>query len=411
MEKPEKNVKNMLISAKDTSELMLDLAYAAVFFNDRDIVEEVIDLEKKMSEIVDDLHVLCILAGRSPEDAQQISTILHIVMGIEKIGDEASEIARVVTKELGIPEELLLDLRHAEEVVGRTMVGEESPLQNIPLRKLNLAQETGMWIIAIRRDKEWIIGPGGDDVLYRGDVLIVQGSEEGLESLSNLARSPLPRGIAIPETKTPLPGLEQAVDLVVELKNLAEVAVDLAYSCLLFQDKGLAAEVSDMEDQSDDMQRELEKWVLTTAKDYPRPENLRGLIQLARASEAIVDASRGMTSLTEKEKPVHPVITVALQETLEVVMRQMIDAGSKASGMSLKQFLKTTKLGLSPLAIQRGRRWFCRPRPDFILKGEDLLIVTGPPESEKKLKQLCRVKSNKLKKNMKKNGEERPWLE
>src|SRR3990167_1359620 len=398
MERPEKNVKNMLISAKDTSELMLDLAYAAVFFNDRDIVEEVIDLEKNMSEIIHDLQILCILAGRSPEDAQQVSGILHIAMAIEKIRDEASEIARVVTKDLGIPEELLLDLRHAEEVIGRAMVGEDSPLQNIPLRELNLAQETGMWVIAIRRDKDWIIGPGGDDILYRGDVLIVQGAEEGLESLSNLARSLLPRSIAIPESKTPLPGLEQAVDLVVELKDLAEIAVNLAYSSLLFQDKALAVEVSGMEQQIDNMQRELEKWVLTTAKEYPRPENLRGLIQLARASEAIVDAARGMTSLIEKEKPLHPVITVALQETLEVVMQEMIGAGSRIAGMSLKQFLKTTKLGLSPLAIQRGRRWFCRPRPDFILKGEDLLIVTGPPESEDKLQQLCQGKGNKIKK-------------
>lgn len=405
MERPEKNVKNMLISAKDTSELMLDLAYAAVFFNDRDIVEEVIDLEKNMSEIVHDLQVLCILAGRSPEDAQQVSTILHIATGIEKIGDEASEIARVVTKDLGIPEELLLDLRHAEEVIGRAMVGEDSPLQNIPLRKLNLAQETGMWVIAIHRDKDWIIGPGGDDILYRGDVLIVQGAEEGLEGLSNLARSPLSRSIAIPEIKTSLPGLEQAVDLVVELKDLAEIAVNLAYSSLLFQDKALAVEVSGMEHQSDNMQRELEKWVLTTAKEYPRPENLRGLIQLARASEAIVDAARGMTSLIEKEKPLHPVITVALQETLEVVMQEMIGAGSKIAGMSLKQFLKTTKLGLSPLAIQRGRRWFCRPRPNFVLKEEDLLIVTGPPESENKLHQLCQAKANKIKKNMIKKEE------
>jgi uncharacterized protein with PhoU and TrkA domain len=394
MEKPERNVKNLLISAKDTSELMLDLAYAAVFFNDRDIVHEVIDLEKKMSEIIHELQALCILAGRNPNEARRVSGILHIAMSIEKIGDEASEIARVVTKDLGIPAELLLDLRHAEEVVGRVTVGDDSPLQNIPLRKLNLAQETGMWVIAIRRDKDWIIGPGGDDILYRGDVLIVQGVEEGLESLSHLARSSLPRTIFAPETKSPLAGLEHAVDLVVELKNLAEVAVNLAYSSLLFRDKALAVEVANMEEQSDDMQRELEKWVLTVARDYPKPENLRGLIQLARASEAIVDASRGITRLIEKEKLLHPVIAVALQETLEVVMQEMIGPGSKISGLSLKQFLKSSKLGLSPLAIQRGRRWICRPRPDFLLRENDLLIVTGPPESQAVLHSLCQGKNS-----------------
>ena len=36
-----RNVKELLVEAKDVSELMVDLAYAAVFFNADDLAEEV----------------------------------------------------------------------------------------------------------------------------------------------------------------------------------------------------------------------------------------------------------------------------------------------------------------------------------------------------------------------------------
>src|SRR6266498_1886385 len=43
-----KNVKDLLVEAKDASELMVDLAYAAVFFNEENLAEEVEKLEERM---------------------------------------------------------------------------------------------------------------------------------------------------------------------------------------------------------------------------------------------------------------------------------------------------------------------------------------------------------------------------
>jgi uncharacterized protein with PhoU and TrkA domain len=42
------NVKDLLAEAKDASELMVDLAYAAVFFNDEKLAEEVEDLQERL---------------------------------------------------------------------------------------------------------------------------------------------------------------------------------------------------------------------------------------------------------------------------------------------------------------------------------------------------------------------------
>src|SRR3712207_9035541 len=54
--------------------------------------------------------------------------------------------------------------------------------------------------------------------------------------------------------------LERAVDILIEMKNLSEVAVGLAYSALLYYDAGLAREVVAIEDEMDEMRYRLERW-------------------------------------------------------------------------------------------------------------------------------------------------------
>jgi len=43
-----KSVREIFIEMKDIAELMVDLAYTAILFGDREIAEEVLDLEKRM---------------------------------------------------------------------------------------------------------------------------------------------------------------------------------------------------------------------------------------------------------------------------------------------------------------------------------------------------------------------------
>ena len=104
------NLKEMLAEAKDTSELMVDLSYAALFYNSEDISEEVFRLEERLNDLVYDMRTLAILAARSPADSEQMAGILQVVQDIEKIGNAANDIAKIVVKRLGIPRELLQDI-------------------------------------------------------------------------------------------------------------------------------------------------------------------------------------------------------------------------------------------------------------------------------------------------------------
>jgi uncharacterized protein with PhoU and TrkA domain len=190
MDEQPRNVKELLVEAKDASELLIDLAYAAVFFNEEDLAGEVEKLEQRMGGYLRRLRTLAILAARSPEDAEAIESVLWIANSIDKIGDAASDIARVVEAQLGIPDALRADLRHADEVSGRVKVREGAAAVGNSLRDLSLPTETGMWLLAIRRGREWEFDPGPDSVVSDGDVLVYQGPEEGVNLIRELAGAP-----------------------------------------------------------------------------------------------------------------------------------------------------------------------------------------------------------------------------
>ena len=379
-----RNVKDLLVELKDASELMVDLAYAAVFFNEEKVAREVSRLESRMTDDLRSLRTTAMLAARSPEDAEGMAGVLWIADAIEQVGDAASDIARVVAARLGIPDALKPDLRHADEMTARVKVRERGEIVGRDLRDLSLPTETGMWIVAIRSGLEWRFDPGPDDVISAGDVLVVRGPDEGVNELRALAGAPpLPLP---PEGDEPvLSELDRAVDILVEMKDLAEAAVGMAYASLLFNNRSLAAEVGALEARSDQLRDELESWVLRAAPEARDPDELRGLIRLAGASEAMCDAARDMTWYVEHGEALHPVVQMALEATEETSAQTIVQAGSPADGRSLKELRLETETGMFVLAVRRGARWIYRPRPGFVLRDGDRLISVGPEEGEEEL--------------------------
>ena len=265
-EKPPRNLRAMLSEAKDASELMVDLAYAALFFGDLAVAEEVVELDERLDGLVHEMREVCILAARSPHDAEQMSSVLHVISAMEQIGNAAVDVAHIVTHRLGIPADLVADLAAAEEVSHRVRVRENSELAGRALADAELPVEVGMRVVAIRRGKEWIIDPDGDEVMVPDDILILRGPAEGISELRTLAGAPEWRPPTVEEDPT-ITDLDRAVDVLVEMKNISEVGVGLAYSALLFYDQSLAAEVSHLEDRLDEMRERLELWVLRAAAE------------------------------------------------------------------------------------------------------------------------------------------------
>ncbi|HSD49504.1 MAG TPA: TrkA C-terminal domain-containing protein, partial [Actinomycetota bacterium] len=325
---------------------------------------------------------------RSPEDAEGMAGVLWIADAIQRIGVAASDVARVIAARLGIPDALRPDLRHADEMTARVRVRDDGDVIGQTLRELSLPTETGMWVMAIRSENRWEFDPGPDDVIDPGDVLLVRGPEEGVNLVRELAGAP-PMPLA-PETDAPaLSELDRAVDILVEMKDLAEAAVGLAYSSILFNNRSLAGEVGVLEARSDQLEDQLESWVLRAAPEARDVDELRGLIRLGAASESICDAARDMTWYVEQGEELHPVVQIALEETEETSAETVVQPGAPADGKTLRELRFETETGMFVLAIQRGTRWVYRPRGVFALAAGDRLISVGPDEGEDELIALC----------------------
>jgi uncharacterized protein with PhoU and TrkA domain len=379
-----RNLKTMLSEAKDTSELMIDLAYAAVYFGDPDMAEEVDELEAHLSELVHEMRAICVLAARSPRDADAMASVLQVVGAIERMGNAAVDIAHIVTRRLGIPRALVADLSQAEEISHRVRIRDTSQMAHRSLADLELPVEVGMRVVAIRREHDWVTDVDGDHVLMPGDVLFLQGTADGIAELRALAGAPSWDPPQVAEEPA-VSDLDRAIDVLVEMKNISEVAVGLAYSALVLRDQGLAAEVSHLEDRLDEMKERLELWVLRAAYERVDPSPLRGLIHLGQAAEEIGDAAQQMVWLVEEGEELHPVLALGLGDADEVVVRVPVAPGSPADGRSLADLRLETETGFYLLAIRRGGRYLYRPRSNAVLQGGDELIATGPDEGHRLL--------------------------
>jgi len=177
---------NKLVELKDTSELMMDLAYSSLLLNSRELAEEVQELEEHVDNLHTEFELLVLSSGFKTEEAKDFLGLIRLGIVTEQIADSATEIADVVLRGLKPHPLLRLVIEEAEETVTKVKVGANSPLVGRTLREAKIPEETGMWVLVIRRKGRWI-RPKPEIKIEPDDVLIAAGYAEGEEDLEKLA--------------------------------------------------------------------------------------------------------------------------------------------------------------------------------------------------------------------------------
>ena len=370
------SVKDILVEMKDTAELMVDLAYSAVLHQSEDLAGEVVRLERRMSVLELRAQMSLLMAARSPDDAEQLAPVLSIVTATDQISDAAGDIAKIVLEEIGLPDAMRAALPEAVETLVRGIVADDSAYADRTLLDINLESETGMRVIALRRGEEWLLNPGRDTKIAAGDIAFLRGPESAMETvyreLTGEEYEP-----AVVETPA-IDDLERAVDTIVHMKNLSELAVDLAYSSVLFDDAELAEEVSNLEVEVDNLESRFEAWVLGAAADADDPVSLRGLIHLGTSTEVISDAALDISEGVIRQITVHPVVQLAVQESDEIISRAKIAAGSRLDGTGVTNGVPDADATMSIIAIRRPEAgWLLVADADAELHGGDIVIAKG----------------------------------
>ena len=181
-----KKIVDSLVVLKDTSELMIDLAYSSLFLNSRALAEEVAALENFVDNLHTEFERLVLSSGFTPEESKDFIGLIRLGVVTEKIADAAMEIADVVLRGLEPHPILKLVIEEAEETVTKVTVSENSSLVGKNIRDAKIQDETGMWILVIRRGNWWL-RPRPSTVINAGDVLIAAGYAEGEEDFESIA--------------------------------------------------------------------------------------------------------------------------------------------------------------------------------------------------------------------------------
>ena len=182
------SVEDIVLEIKDKSELMVDLAYSSLLYDNETIAKEVYDLEDVVDKLYKNLQRTTVENVENKKlGVVDALTVLRLAEAGEQIADAAQEIADVELRDVELHPILKMSVRESDVVFTRVEVDKKSVLSGKTLGDLKLASETGMMVIAMRHGNRWLYGPTKHTKIEPGDILFAKGPEDGEKHLVELA--------------------------------------------------------------------------------------------------------------------------------------------------------------------------------------------------------------------------------
>jgi uncharacterized protein with PhoU and TrkA domain len=178
-----------LLELKEKTELMVDLAYSAIIYDNVELAQEVYELE----EFIDKKHREIQRSIMEEVERKEIGIgkaliLSRLARSTEAIADGVLELADVELRDVELHPIIKESIRESDTAFARVTVNKSSILTEKRLAELQLASKIGMTVIALRREKEWICGPKGDLQIKDGDILLAKGPAEAEKDFIKLAR-------------------------------------------------------------------------------------------------------------------------------------------------------------------------------------------------------------------------------
>jgi len=178
----------LFLKVKDTSEILIDLAYSSLIFMDRELAEEGLLPTNHVKDLNGRLEELVIGRVTHDRDLDRAITLIRLSRAAEDIADSAEKIADVVIRDINVHPVLAESILESDTSIAREVIMTKSVLVGKPLKETSLATATGWFIIVLKRGDKWIIGPDGETVLKVGDIIFARGPLESRGHLCKVSR-------------------------------------------------------------------------------------------------------------------------------------------------------------------------------------------------------------------------------
>ena len=178
-------------------------------------------------------------------------------------------------------------------------------------------------------------------------------------------------------------------NLLIEMKNMSELMVDLAYSAVLFNSIDAAEEVLALENTVNAMNYEIKKESLVAARTYEDAEKLTALLEIAEAAESMANAAKDLADLVIKGIKPHPVFKMVMEESDKMIARISVVNESELANKTLGELLLVNRTGMRVIAIRRGESWIYGPDKNTMILANDILLLKGTDEGAELLRKLA----------------------
>ncbi len=377
-----RSVRELLTEIKDVSDMMIDLAYAGLLFESKEIAGQVRELENRMDELMYHIRILATLSARSVDDAEKMSGILQIANAVEMISNATGDLADLILRDIDVHPIVQDALRKADEKITRVKAARGSLLAGKKLSQLRFPSSIGVWVLAIKRDKKWMLDPSPRTKLKARDTLVAVGSEEGLDTLHEMA--------GVPEATWSVGRkLRRLRDTLAGMRDLGCMLVDMAYSSVLFRSRDVAEEVREMEEKFDELNYEVWLAVLRAAKRERDVARLNSVLQVAKCLERISDAADSIADVVLRRVGLHPVFEQALEESDEKIARVRVSKRSPLANRTLGKLDLWPRMGAFVLMVKHGKRYTFNPSKGTTVRPGDSLIISGSYLGVKNLEKVA----------------------
>ncbi len=177
-------------------------------------------------------------------------------------------------------------------------------------------------------------------------------------------------------------------ETLVEMKDISEMMIDLAYSAAIMNNKPLAEEVMYLEKRMDDLVYVLNMNLMLSARNWRDAETLAAVQRVGSLTNVMSDAAGDVAGLVLRGIKVHPVAREVFERTEENLEHAHIKEGSILEGNSVDELHLARRIGADIIAIRRGEHWLINPGKEIIVP-EDVIVARGTQEGLIKLVQAA----------------------
>ena len=176
--------------------------------------------------------------------------------------------------------------------------------------------------------------------------------------------------------------------LLIEMKDLSEVMIDLAYSAALFNSKPLAEEVIELEKRVDTLAYLLDMNAMMAVRNAEDAESLVGVPVVAAATDKISDAAGDLAKIVLHGPGIHPIVLEAFKKMEERLTRVETKSNSVLVGKRLGE-LNFAKIGVNIIAIRRDKELTIKPKENEMIKKGDIITARGAPGGVEEFEKLA----------------------